>query len=159
MKGDQFGEQIEHSDSLWRLQYRRTRIDSTQRSEKSAVRKHDGHRDIALEAVHRGGRMSAIDLVLCSMVDDNGFAASPDFVANRRFNLQLSARLKAELDFIAHAACDPTIVGDPCYGREPHAGRPAYDLEDRRHRCDAIDGGSIGFKVVRHLYLPSSMPS
>ena len=107
MEGDKLGEELEHADRLGRLQHCRTRIDRAQRAEKRAIREHDRHRNIALEPVHSRRRMPAIDVILGDVIDDDGFPGLPDFVADGRLDLQFSARLATERDFIPDAARYP----------------------------------------------------
>jgi hypothetical protein len=89
------------------------------------------------------------------VIDDDGFPGLPDFVADGRLDLQFSARLETERDFIADAARYPAVLGNPRDRREAHAGRPAHHFEDRRHRFYAADGLNIGLKFVRHGHVLS----
>ena len=91
--------------------------------------------------------MAAVDGVLAHLIDNDGLAALPDFVADGCLDLQLATGLETKRNFVADAARDPVVFGDPCYGREAHACRPAHHFEDRRHRFDAADGVNIGLKV------------
>jgi hypothetical protein len=61
-----------------------------------------------------------------------------------------------ECDFIADAARDPTVLGNPRDSRETHAGGPAHNFENRRYRLDAVDRGNISLKVVSHRDPPIS---
>src|SRR5712675_268677 len=120
LKGDKFGEELEHPDRLWCLQLGRPRVDSAESAEKRTVAERDRHRDIALEAVHGWRRVPTIDLILSHVIDDDGFPALPDFVADGCLDLQLATGLETKRNFVADAARDPVVFGDPCYGREAH---------------------------------------
>ena len=86
MESDQFSEQLEHRDCFGRFDPGGLWIDRTKSPEKRAIREIDRHRDIALEAIHGGSRMSTIGVVLIDVIDDDGFPVLPDFVANRRLD-------------------------------------------------------------------------
>ena len=107
----------------------------------------DRHRDVALEAVHRRGRVSAEGPILGNMVDDHGLAARPDLLTDRGFDPQLATRLEPEINVIAHCAGDPTVLGHARHGGEPHAGGATDHIEDRRHRVDTGDRGERFFHV------------
>jgi hypothetical protein len=51
--------------------------------------------------------MPAIGVILGDLIDDDGFPGLPDFVADGRLDLQFSARLATERDFIPDAARYP----------------------------------------------------
>lgn len=76
----------EHTDGFGCLQVGRMRIDGATSSEERTVRKYYRYRDIALESLLCRGGVFAIDGVFRDVVDDNGFAALPDFMADRRLH-------------------------------------------------------------------------
>ena len=57
------------------------------RAEKCAVGEADRQRDIALKAVHRRRVVGAEREVCGDMIDNDGLAALPDFMANSGFDL------------------------------------------------------------------------
>ncbi len=153
MKGDQLGEQFEHARGFRRLQPGRARIDGAERAEESAVRQHDGHRDVTLETIQCGRVVPGELGVLRDMVDHHALAAVPDLVADGGFNFQLAAGDQPESDLVAHAAGDPAVLGDPGDRREAHAGAAADHFQDCGNRTDAGDRVQIGLIVVRHKTL------
>jgi hypothetical protein len=150
LHGNEFGKQLEHVDRLGILQPGGMRVDGAQRAKEGGVGQDNGHRDIALDAVQRRGAVSAKHRVLRHMVDDDGFTALPDFVADRGFDVQFAAGLQSEADLIEDGAANPALIGDPRDGCKAHSGRSAYDLENARHRDDTLNGSDIGCKIFHH---------
>jgi len=139
MKSDQFCKKFEHADRFGCPQPGGRRVDRAQRSEKGSAGKDDRHRDIALEAIHRGRGMSAIFWVFGDVVDNNGFTALPDFVTDSGFDLEFAAGRKPELNVVAYGAGNPTILAYFCNRGETHACYAANDVEDRLHSRDALN--------------------
>ena len=83
------------------------RIDRAKRAEEAAVGAQDRHRDIALEAVHRRRVVSPPVGIGADMIDEDGAPARTDFVADRRLDDELVARLQPELDPVDQLARDP----------------------------------------------------
>jgi hypothetical protein len=71
-------------------------------------------------------------------------------MADRGFDLEFAAGLKAKADTVADATSDPALRCDPRGRGEPHARGGANDLKDCRHRFDASNGGDIRLEVRRH---------
>jgi hypothetical protein len=111
---EQVGEQPEHADRPGRPQLRRPGIDRAQRAEERVARAADRHRDVALEAVPRRGRVAAEGLVLGDVVDDDRLAAGLDLPAEGGRDLQLAAWVEPGPDPIAYRAGDPVVPGGPC---------------------------------------------
>ena len=136
MEGDQLGEVLEHADDFWPVQPRRTRIDCAQCAEESAVRKNDGHRNVALKPVHSWRMMIAEMFVLSDVIDNAGSAAITNLVADRRLNVELAAWQKSERNFVADSAGDPTIPRHSRHSREAHSGGAADDFQNGRNGVD-----------------------
>ncbi|HEY0567236.1 MAG TPA: hypothetical protein VGD13_03760 [Xanthobacteraceae bacterium] len=85
--------------------------------------------------------------ILRHVIDDDRLAALSNFIADGGFDLQLTARLKTELNVIAYSARDPAIFGDARDSREAHAGDPAYNFQNSRHCIDALDGSHVRLEV------------
>ena len=100
VEGDQIGKQLEHAGDFRRIQLARHRIDGAERSEERTVAQHDRHRDIALKAIDRWRMMTGIGRVLGDIVDDHRLPVIADFVADRRLDLQLAARLQPESQIV-----------------------------------------------------------
>ena len=81
--------------------------------------------------------MGAEHRAILHVVDDDALSAVPDLAADRGRDLELAARLQAEVDLVAHGARDPPRVGDSCDGCEAHAGGAAHDFQNFGHRRDA----------------------
>ena len=164
MSADYLREHFEHADGLGRIQPMRFGIDRAKRTEKCTVREPDRHRDIALKAVHRRRVVGAERRIFGDMIDDDGVAALPDFIADRSPNLEFTARLEAERDVVAHVARDPAILGNAGDRSEAHPCCPTHDIEDRGDCLDAVDSGDILVEIVGHglmngcgfLFLPTS---
>ena len=80
--------------------------------------------------------MRAEILVGCDMVDDDRLAAAADFIADRRFDAEFSARQESEGDLVAHRASDPSLFCDPGHRRKTHAGGPADDFQNGSDRSN-----------------------
>lgn len=143
MEADQFGEHLEHAHDRGRVQLGGLGVDGAERAEERAVGQHDGHRDVALEAVPGGRVVLAEGGILGDMVDDDRGAALPDLVADGRLKAQLTARLEAEGDVILDCAGHPAVLGDARHGREAHSGGSAHHVEDRGHGRDALDRDDV----------------
>jgi hypothetical protein len=150
VKGDQLGEQLEHADDARVFQFGRFGVDRAQRAEEAAVLEEDRHRDVALEAVHRRGRMPAIDFILGHVIDDHRFAGLADLMTDGGLDLELAAGFEAEIDFVIDREADPAVRGDARYGGKAHPGDAAHDIQDRRHRLDGLDHGDVCLKIVTH---------
>src|ERR1700691_4963765 len=150
MFGDQLGKEPEHSDDLGCLQLGRARIEGAQGPKEGAVGEDDRHRNVTLKPVHRWRCMVAPILVLRDVVDDDRLPALSDFMADRAFDLQFTARLQSEVDVILHAASDPAVFGHAGDRREPHPSCAAHHVEDRGYRLYAAHAFNIGLKVLRH---------
>ena len=94
--------------------------------------------------------------LLGDVVDDDDLAAAA------RISLQMVVStcssppgIEAEVDFVAHGAGDPAILGDPRHRGEAHAGRAADHLQNLWDRLDSGDGGQIVSKVVQKAALPA----
>ena len=59
---------------------------------------------------------------------------------------------QSEVDVIAHAARDPSILGDARDRGETHARRATDDVEDRRNRLHAADGGNVLLERLAHAH-------
>ena len=148
VEADQVGEQPEHADRLGRPQLHRTRVDRAERSEKRSVGAQDGHRDVALKAIHRRCGMAAKSFVLRDVIDHDRVPAVSDLAADGGFHLQLSAGLQAEGDLVANRAGNPTIVGHARDRGESHAGRAADHFQDRRNHIDRGDRRDVGCRII-----------
>ena len=139
MKRDQLGEELEHPDRLGIAQAVRFRIDRAERAEEAPILPENWHRDVALEAVHRGRVVLAVELVLCDVIDNDRLAALAHLVADGGLDRELAAGLQAERDLILYRAADPPLLRDSRDRGEPHAGNPAHDVQDRRNGVDRSD--------------------
>jgi hypothetical protein len=90
-----------------------------------------------LKPVHRWGRVVAPTLVFRDVVDDDRLPTLSDFMADRAFDLQFTARLQSEVDVILHAASDPAVFGHAGDRRESHLSCAAHHIEDRGDRLYA----------------------
>jgi hypothetical protein len=77
------------------------------------------------------------------MVDHHGFPGLANLMAEGRRDGQLTTGLETEVNLIQDAACHPAILGHPCDDGETHAGGPAHDIKNRRHRVDLGDEGDV----------------
>ncbi len=96
--------------------------------------------------------MASVNGVLGHVVDDDRFAALPDLVAEGGLDLELAACFQSKVDVIAHAARDPSILGDARDRSETHARRATDDVEDRRNRLHAADGGNVLLERLAHAH-------
>ena len=159
MEGDQLGEQLEHPDHARVLQLRGPRVDRAQRAVEAAVLEKDRHRDVALEAVHRGRVVLAEHLVLGDVVDHHRVARLPHLVADRGLDLELAAGLQPERDLVVDGKAHPALRRDARDRREAHAGDAAHDVEDRRNRRNRLDRVDIRAEITVHSDLNQSTRS
>lgn len=152
MMADHLGEQGEHIDDVGFADFSGDGIDRAQRSEERAVGKDDGHRDVALQPVDGGRVMIPIFGIFGNIVDGDGRSVLPDFMADRRFDFQLTARLQTETDFVLDGTADPPVFGHASDGGKTHAGRAAEDFEDRGDGLDLLDQENIVGKVGHAQY-------
>src|SRR5712664_3788142 len=68
----------------------------------------------------------------------------------RVVDLQLPAGHQAELDFIAHRAANPPLLGDARHGGKTHAGRSAHHFQNARNRRDTLHGSYVRAEVGLH---------
>src|ERR1700733_515979 len=122
-----------------------------------AVRQEDRDRDIALEAIHDWGRMETVDFVLSRMIDNDGIAALPDFVADRRLDFKLAAGLQPERDFVFDATHNPAVFGHSRHGCKAHARRATYYVKDGRDRWNPRDRFDISVAAVHCLSPPTAL--
>ena len=94
--------------------------------------------------------MAAKNLVFCDVIDHDGFVALPDFVTDRGLDLQFSAGLEAERDFVANRATNPSSFRNPCDGGKAHSGGTAYNLKNTRNGVDTLNGSDIGREISVH---------
>ena len=80
----------------------------------------------------------------------NGFVALPGLVAQGGFDLKLSAGHETELDFVAHRAANPPLLGDARHGGKTHAGRPAHHFQNARNRRHVLHGRDVRAEIGRH---------
>jgi hypothetical protein len=73
--------------------------------------------------------MSAPHFIFRDIVNDNRLMALPDFIANRCFDLQLSARLESEVYLVENAARNPAVLGNARHRRESHSRGAAHNLQ------------------------------
>ena len=147
VKGDETREHAKHFDGLGR-QLGRPRVDGTQRPEQSAILEDDRHRNIALEAVHRRGRVMAI--VFADMLDDDGLFVPAELMADLGIDLQLASRPQTELNLIVDRTAQPTLVRNPRDRRKAHSREATNDPQERRNRLDPAYGVNIRPNVLIH---------
>src|SRR4051794_15298414 len=94
--------------------------------------------------------MAAERLVFRDMIDDDRLMALPDLVTDRRFDLQLAARLETKFDFVANGTAYPLLFGDTRDRRETHTRRAANHTKDSRHGVDALNRIDIRLKYSFH---------
>jgi len=129
------------------------RIDGAERPKKGAVAENDRHRDVASESVHGGSCMCAPKVVFGDIIDHDRRPTLPDFLTDRRLDLQLAARLEPKVDFIQYAARAPAVFRDAGYRRKAHTGRAADHLKDGGNRLDAAHRFDILLKIFGHVRL------
>src|ERR1700722_13331911 len=127
-------------------------INRAQSPEKRSVGETDGHRDIALQTIGLRSVVASVKRVLGHMVDYHRLPALPDLMANRGLDLEFAAWLQPKVNVVAHAASNPSILGDACDGGKPHARRATHDVEDRRNRLDAADRGNVLLERFAHAH-------
>ena len=147
---DHLREHLEHFYGLGGVQHMRRRVYGAQSAEKRSVGAAEGHRNIALQAIDLRRVVVRVNGVLGHMVDDDRLAALSDLVAKRGFDLELAAGLQSEVDVIAHAAGDPSVLGDARNRSETHPRRSAHNAKNCRDRLDAADGGYILIENLVH---------
>lgn len=92
------------------------------------------------------------------MVEHDELAAAADLVADRRTRVQFATRHEPELDEVPHHARNPAILRHPSHRCEPHPGRSAHDIQNRRNSRNTRDSRhSIGKVVPRRLGLRGSV--
>ena len=88
--------------------------------------------------------------IVVDVIDGHRVPMVPDFVADRRFHLKLSARLQSEGNLVPNPAGDPAIFGHPRDRGKTHPGRLADHLEDGRYDADSADHFDIAGKIRIH---------
>jgi hypothetical protein len=148
--GDQPGKKVEHAQHAGIVQRVGMRVDGTEGAEEAAVRHHDGHGDVALEAVFERRRMQAEIRALRDIVDGDGVMMLADLVADGGADLQFVARGQAECDIVLAGQADPAVIGDAGDGGEAQAGGAADHFQDGGDRRNGGDGVQIVLEIVRH---------
>src|SRR6185312_9710065 len=106
MKSDQLREQAEHPRCATVPEVPGMWIDGTKRAKHLSIGQDDRHRNIALEAISRGGVVTAINGILGDIVDDDLFPQSPDLIANCRLEGELATMLQTEVNIVENLAGD-----------------------------------------------------
>jgi hypothetical protein len=91
--------------------------------------------------------MIAIQFIFCDVINDNGIAALPDFMADCRFNLQLATGLKAEGDLIEHIAGNPPVLSHSCDSRKTHSGAATDHFQHGFHSRDSLNSVYVRLKA------------
>jgi hypothetical protein len=92
--------------------------------------------------------MLAEGRILRDIINHYELAGAAHLVANGGFHPQLTARLKAQCDAIAHRAGNPPILGYARDCRKAQARRLTGHIENHRYGIDFGDGGQIRSKAV-----------
>ena len=128
-------------------QLARLGVDGAERAEEGAVRRDDRHRDVALEAVHRGRRMAAEDWSAATWSMTTAWPLSRISSQIVVLDLELAAGQQAEVDLVADGAGDPAVLGHSGDRGEAHARCAADDFQDGRHHVDARDRLDVFLQV------------
>jgi hypothetical protein len=84
------------------------------------------------------------------VVDDDGLTVLTNLVADGRFDNQLTAFPKAEIDVVANRAAYPLARGYPRDGDEAHTGHAADHVQDFRDGPNLPDGVDLGSDIDGH---------
>jgi len=115
-----------------------------------AVEAKDGDRDVALEAVQLGCRVSGEMRVEAGVAEHHRFMVLADLVADRGFKRQLPAGLEPEIDKVVNGAGGPAILGDSRNCGKAQPGRARDDLQDHGHGVDAANCFDIrGYRRIQ----------
>ncbi len=94
--------------------------------------------------------MTAETGVVGNVLNDNGFMAEPDFVANRRFELEFTSGFQAEGDLVARRTANPMVLSNAGDGSKAHTGRTAHNLKDAGYGIDTLYRVDVRRKIVHH---------
>ena len=87
--------------------------------------------------------MTAVNLILGHIINDDALAALTDFMADRCLDLEFAARFEPEVNLVEHRAGDPAPLCHPRDGGETHPGCMADDLKDVRNGLNAADYSNV----------------